>query len=101
MPKDACAEAVAEATFWGRESLEWMEKRAAMSMLLDDKDAVIVRRDFERLHEYSSTLPSGTTIGKIWRLHARDDSWWLGEYCESRVAGMVDIKWRRIHVVDA
>ena len=98
--RDACAEAVDEANFWHRESQEWFAKRAKLTMLLDATDAVMTRREFDELMEYSTSLPSGTTIGKIWKCHARNDTWWLGEYCETTLVGMVDIKWRRIHVVD-
>lgn len=94
-----------EDLFWLEESKKWRAKRATMTMLLDDTDAVMTRAEFESLHEYSSSIPGGTSIGKIWRRHNQpryggDDSWWLGEYCDLGLIDQVGIRWRRIHIVE-
>jgi len=64
------------------------------------------------LPEYSSTLPTGTTIGKQWKRHEpyrRPDTcqsdgkcghWFLGEYVPVNMKGHVGIDWKQIVVVD-
>lgn len=94
-----------EDRFWLEESKKWLAKRAVMTMLLDDTDAVMTRAEFESLDEYSASTPGGTSVGKIWRAHRSrryggDDSWWLGEYYDLGLIDEVGIRWRRIHVVD-
>jgi hypothetical protein len=67
------------------------------------------KAEFDSLLEYSSTLPTGTTIGKKWkkRSPAFDDGkpadWYLGEYVEEkdesyRKKGYVGIIWKKIVV---
>jgi hypothetical protein len=74
-----------------------------------------------RLPEYSTSLPTGTQIGKRWRrdglfmarrtvghLHFFDGTpeaeawgteWYIGEYVASNEEGYVDISWSRVEVV--
>lgn len=98
-----------EDAFWNAESAKWAYKRAAMTMLLDAEDAVMTKADFEKLNEYSCSVPSGAPVGKIWkcrrpfRSKPGDASWWLGEYWDDgqiEATGSVPIRWRRIHLVD-
>lgn len=70
-------------------------------MLVDDTHAVMERRAFERLMEYSCTLPSGTYLGKRWRKKAGARGWLLGEYVPDTEPGMVGIRWRTILVVSS
>lgn len=75
-----------------------------MTMLLDDKDAVMTRAEFESLDEYSASIPTGTPFGKIWRRHNEvryggDGSWQLGEYAPHANPKLVRIIWRLIHVI--
>lgn len=62
----------------------------------------LTRSDFDKLPNYSCTLPTGTTIGKQWkravqRFHEEPtDEWVLGEYIEHPDPGTVGISWRRI-----
>lgn len=78
-------------------------------MLLDDTHAVMTEQEFSDLLDYSCSLPTGQTIGKMWK---RDDNayrpplgqwppyWWLGEYTGySPDGGKVLIKWREILVI--
>jgi len=97
-----------EAAFWDRESAEWMAKRATMNMLLDDTDAVMDQRTFERLNVYSTSVPTGAPVGKIWKCGRRFQGaptvtvWYLGEYWDDgaiKLTGSVPIRWRLIHVV--
>jgi hypothetical protein len=58
--------------------------------------------EFESLLEYSTTLPTGTTLGKKWRRHIlagpAQGEWWMGEYVPDPNGdpSMVGIKWRKI-----
>lgn len=101
---------IGDAAFWERESARWTSRRATMSMLLDDTDAVMTRATFEDLDEYSTSVPDGAPVGKIWKCGRpwqalpKDKDWYLGEYWDDgRIAetGSVPIRWRRIHLVDA
>ncbi len=90
-----------------REEAMWREKRAAMSMLLDDTDAVMSSAEFNQLGEYSCTLPTGTYVGKLWKCQrpyyvrpGDEVTWWLGEYWDDGTPDRIAIRWRRIHLVD-
>jgi len=80
----------------------------------------LTRREFDRMPEYSQTLPTGKTIGKRWRRNAYDlrrlpvevcglrfvfphpPVWILGEYVPPRPdtpPDCVAIEWSRIEIV--
>lgn len=86
----------------------------------------MTRREFDGLLEYSSSLPTGTTIGKRWRrndlafgpwlassdehLHFFDGTpeageqpklWIVGEYQEDPDPKMVRIVWHRVEIVES
>lgn len=56
----------------------WEQPRRC-DILIDDTHAVVSPRDFNRLKEYSSTLPSGVYVGKAWRAR-HSGRWWLRWY---------------------
>lgn len=66
----------------------------------------LTQAELEALPEYSCSLPTGTTIGKRWKLdvHFRPGppnafpAWLLGEYTAHPDPGLVGITWRRIVV---
>ena len=94
-----------EAAFWERESLEWYAKRAKLTMLLDDTDAVMPQTEFDELSNYSTSLPTGTPFGKIWRRQKHDNGcwvneWMMGEYYDVKSKTQVGIRWRTIHIVE-
>lgn len=64
------------------------------------KTIALSKQEFDALPEYSCTLPTGTTVGKRWKLgwpyHEPRTRWFLGEYAKSDLPGMVDIVWREI-----
>lgn len=101
---------IAEDAFWAGESAKWLSKRTAMTMLLDDTDAVMTKAEFDRLDTYSSSVPTGAPVGKIWKARApwkeipgNPFAWWLGEYWDDgriEETKSVPIRWRRIHLVD-
>ena len=76
----------------------------------------LTQKEFDALPEYSISIPTGTTPGKLWKRHIFtflidgaiysgghipsghkpiQDDWWLGEY-QQPVNGQIEIKWRLI-----
>jgi hypothetical protein len=71
---------------------------------IDDKYAMMSRRTFEALHEYSCSLPSGVYEGKMWRrgepyIEPRS-VWYLGWFGCSDKPDKVSINWREIIIVE-
>lgn len=65
----------------------------------------ISRRAFNSLPEYSCTLPTGTTIGKVWKRNrnfGRDlpPDWVICEYLSDPEPGYVRIEWRKPEIVE-
>lgn len=61
------------------------------------------RRTMPGLREYSTSLPTGTTEGKVWLRHQRLGEWWLGRYgapypADHEHAGSIPISWWPIYV---
>ena len=50
------------------------------------------------LPEYSSSLPTGTAIGKRWR-RKQGTKWLTGEYVPSKKEGCVDVKWLEVKLI--
>lgn len=64
--------------------------------LIDDTHAVMTQRDFDSLHNYSHTLPTGCYPGKAWRCLC-EDGWWLVWYDYSEKGpGWCSNQWRKI-----
>ena len=55
--------------------------------------------EFDELLEYSTSLPTGTTIGKRWKRKMKD-GWFLGEYVPGGEPGHINIKWKRIRIAE-
>lgn len=66
--------------------------------LVTDDEAVMTLDYFDALLEYSSSLPTGTYIGKRWKRFVGwgTDRWLMGEYAEDDDPKRVRIIWRRI-----
>lgn len=47
------------------------------NILIDDQHAVMGKKDFEALLEYSSSTPSGVYEGKMWRRQVAGGDWYL------------------------
>jgi hypothetical protein len=88
-------------------------------MEVDDKTALMTKKELEALPEYSSSIPTGTTIGKRWKRQTYKKSdppipvdvygydkdgffkmvpdWWLmGEYATADDPKYVKIIWRNV-----
>jgi hypothetical protein len=72
-----------------------------VDLLVDDKTALATPSQFDRLMEYSTSLPTGQYSGKRWKARCRDGSWMLGEFTVTPTtpAGFIDIIWRELLVV--
>jgi hypothetical protein len=65
--------------------------------------------EFDRLPEYSGSLPTGTTIGKRWKRNTNyyreswaAPKWFIGEYTELiPETAQVLITWYRVELTDA
>lgn len=81
------------------------------SLVLDDRSALVSQRDFDRLLEYSHSLPTGVYPGKCWKRRKRwstadrplefHERWLLGSFTE--IPGdesRVNIEWRELLVVE-
>ena len=72
---------------------------------------VLTIDEFLEMAEYSTSIPTGTTIGKKWlcdintgkRFQFSDPTikplWWTGEYTVDPDPKMVGIKWRKVSLV--
>jgi hypothetical protein len=55
--------------------------------------------ELKSMDDYSHTIPTGTTIGKVWRRHEpyrttdEEAKWYVGLYAESDKPDYVDIIW--------
>jgi hypothetical protein len=79
-------------------------------ILTDATHAVMTRKYFDALPEYSLSIPTGVTIGKRWKRvepfvdDGTPKTWFMGEYAEEpdqvTYPGMVQILRRLILIVD-
>lgn len=77
------------------EEVETEKKEETDKLYRSQKSVTLTRKEFDDLLEYSSSIPTGTTIGKKWK-RSQSDGWWMGEYLESKDEKFVDILWRKI-----
>lgn len=74
-------------------------------ILIDDRDAVMERSTFEKLHEYSCTVPSAVYPGKMWRCsdvyQENLGKWWLRFYTADETdPGFCRLQTRNILLLD-
>lgn len=48
-------------------------------MLVTDDEVFVSARDFDRLPEYSTSIPTGVYVGKVWKAR-RGEGWMLGTF---------------------
>jgi len=69
-------------------------------ILVDDECAMMDRAIFDRLPEYSCSIPSGAYRGKRWKRKCTD-CWLMGEFVHIRGRwDVVGMRWREIEVVE-
>lgn len=69
------------------------------SIKFEDNVAEMSLEDFHKLHEYSSTIPTGTYVGKMWKA-LRGGLWYLVWYDVDPDPKMLAIKSRLIRFPD-
>jgi hypothetical protein len=76
--------------------VEWLKVQAdwaAMSLpksgvcIVDDKTALMDQEYFKELGEYSTSLPTGTYIGKRWKRNQIHSPHWLCSECQKEFVG--------------
>lgn len=67
-------------------------------ILIDDTHAVMLESDWNRLNEYSMSIPTGVYAGKMWKAIFRDGSV-LRWYSDSQKEGCCDINQRDALIV--
>jgi hypothetical protein len=79
------------------------ELRPTRGIIVDEHTAVVTEEAFNKMLEYSCSMPTGQGIGKRWKRKADyyDESkgWFMLEYVEVPEPGMVGVKWRELLVV--
>lgn len=65
----------------------------------------LTQEEFDKLREYSCSLPTGTTIGKRWKRNQNafapgdnEPDWWMGEYVEHEDPDAVGTRYRKIEI---
>lgn len=81
-----------------KETAAWHASPAWTTVTIVRDRAVMPYTTFAALHNYSSSLPSGTYVGKRWcRLNGA--AWWMGEYIDDPNPERIGIIWRPIDIV--
>jgi hypothetical protein len=62
---------------WNADFVPWPDEIAT-----DDDTAMMTERAFEKLPDYSFTIPSGAYPGKRWKTR-RGGQWWMREFGEA------------------
>lgn len=75
-----------------------------MSKKLQEEE--ISRRAFDSLDEYSCSLPTGTTVGKVWKLNRNafnggPEDWLICEYVDIGSETEIGIEYRRPVIKEA
>ena len=84
---------------WERHWKDFIEQHA---MAIDEKRATVTLTTFNKLDDYSCTLPSGAILGKVWKRHepfGSPGTWILGQYTEHADPEKLRITWRDLYVL--
>lgn len=95
--------------------LRWVHSKTCMDLVAAKRKepgvVEMTKGAFDDMLEYSTTLPTGTTLGKRWKCRrpVRDDGrgppdWYQGEYVEEKdpalkAKGYVGIVWKKIKLI--
>lgn len=58
----------------------------------------VSKKAFDSLPEYSCSIPTGKTIGKVWKRKC-EDGWVIGEYTQADEKN-VYIQWRKLEIAE-
>lgn len=70
-------------------------------MAMKDDYIALTQEAFNKLMEYSTTNPTGTTIGKQWKRHKGGDEWLMCEYIPHSDPNLVGISYKKIVIREA
>jgi hypothetical protein len=76
-------------------SVYW-EQPDRESILVDESIAVMSKETFAMLKNYSSSIPTGTYVGKMWKAKSRDGKWYLRWYDKDEDPQYLSIPTREI-----
>lgn len=69
-----------------------------------NEPVVVSKRGFDDMLEYSRSLPTGKTIGKVWRRRVEFtkpyEKWWVVTYVAIPCKESVGIRWQPLHVAE-
>lgn len=69
-----------------------------------DEPAIFTQRDFNDLSEYSTSLPTGTTVGKQWKRdnnhHRTNHDWNLCTYVDIGSEDRIGIRWQKLLIAE-
>lgn len=77
-----------------------IEKRLSEYSTNEIKSIRLNQSELNALLEYSTSVPTGTTIGKRWK-RKTDSGWLIGEYIPDQDPKRVGIKWYKVEIIDA
>jgi hypothetical protein len=83
-----------------RELGKYWEQPQRSEILLDENHAVMSRATFQKLAEYSTTVPTGVYEGKMWRRREPSRGWLLAWYGPHPTLGICSINLRQIVMTD-
>lgn len=84
------------------EERKW-DEFVTLYVQLEDGKAYTTLAGFEKLSDYSCTVPSGQVIGKVWKRgepYSGPRTWWLGQYTKSDDPEYINIVWRELWLLD-
>lgn len=69
-------------------------------VLVDETHAIVAKRDFDELLDYSNTIPDGKYVGKMWRREHARGKWllcWYGPHVDPK---SLSINYRELLVLE-
>ncbi len=73
---------------------------------MKEEHIALTREAFNKLMEYSTSIPTATTIGKQWKMNENAFTkeapvWYMGEYVSHKEPRQVGIVWKKIVIREA
>lgn len=79
----------------------WKDFIAEQRVEIEPARTTVTLATFDKLDDYSCTLPSGAILGKVWKRHepySGRGKWILGQYTEHTDPDKLTITWRDLYV---
>lgn len=78
----------------------WQQPRID-EILLDDTHALMGKSAFDNLLEYSTSIPSGVYVGKMWKGRYKEGGWYLAWFSKCEDPKFVNNNYREILLLDS